>query len=194
VLVAITASLTFSQAWPIVMGWVDWSVEYFGRTRAIFIALFGLAALIASTWKQLVQNLCIGLTGRGWLIKANVFGTLSLLVVLGPLVLWTIGSKRAVVTLWDALPWIFTALVVVKMSAAAWILTRLHASRLVRERTLVIAAAGWSIAVLALWGSLAWLFAVPHVPRYLFGLLAILLLPLARVSAAPLAFDWNRHR
>jgi len=34
----------------------------------------------------------------------------------------------------------------------------------------------------------------PLVPRYFLALLAILAIPLARVSAAPLALAWNRHR
>ena len=34
----------------------------------------------------------------------------------------------------------------------------------------------------------------PLVPRYVLMLLVILAVPLARVSAAPLALAWNRHR
>jgi len=40
-----------------------------------------------------------------------------------------------------------------------------------------------------------WLFCTPEfIPRALAGLVAILAVPLARVSAAPLALAWNRHR
>ena len=81
-----------------------------------------------------------------------------------------------------------------KMSAAAWVAIRLYHSRVLSDRTLVTGAAGWAVAVLALYGVLAWLFFVPLMPRYLLGLVAILAVPLARLSAAPLALAWNRHR
>jgi hypothetical protein len=41
---------------------------------------------------------------------------------------------------------------------------------------------------------LAWLTDTPHIPRYLVMLVAILFVPLARLSAAPLAIARNRHR
>jgi hypothetical protein len=80
------------------------------------------------------------------------------------------------------------------MSAASWIATRLYRSRVLSDRTLVAGAAGWLVAVLALYGLLAWLLFTPFFPRYLLGLVAILAIPLARLSAAPLALAWNRHR
>jgi len=48
--------------------------------------------------------------------------------------------------------------------------------------------------VLALYGLLVWLVSTPFFPRYLLALVAILAIPLARLSAAPLALAWNRHR
>jgi len=80
------------------------------------------------------------------------------------------------------------------MSAATWIVARLYRGRLMRDRTLVIGAAGWCVAVFALYGVLAWMLHTPHIPHYLLMLLAILAVPLARLSAAPLALAWNRHR
>ena len=55
-------------------------------------------------------------------------------------------------------------------------------------------AAWWCVAVFALYGVLVWMLDTPHVPHYLLMLLAILAIPLARLSAAPLALAWNRHR
>jgi hypothetical protein len=92
------------------------------------------------------------------------------------------------------LPVILAILVCVKMSAAAWIVTRLYRSRLLSDRTLVTGAACWCVGVLVLYGLLVWLLATPFFPRYLLLLLAILVIPLARLSAAPLALAWNRHR
>jgi hypothetical protein len=96
--------------------------------------------------------------------------------------------------LWNALPLILAGLVGLKLSAAAWIATRLDRSRLLGDRALVAGAACWVLAVLALYGVLVWFFSTPFVARYVLALIAILAVPLARISAAPLALAWNRHR
>jgi hypothetical protein len=89
---------------------------------------------------------------------------------------------------------ILAILVCFKIIAAAWIATRLYRSHLLSDRTLVTGAGCWCLAVLALNGVLVWLLDTPHIPHYLLMLLAILAIPLARLSAAPLALAWNRHR
>jgi hypothetical protein len=81
-----------------------------------------------------------------------------------------------------------------KLSAAVWVAVRLYHSRLLRDRTLVIGAALWCGAVLALAAVLSWWIASQFFPRYLFVFVAILAVPLVRLAAAPLALDWNRHR
>src|SRR6266511_896180 len=43
-------------------------------------------------------------------------------------------------------------------------------------------------------GLLVWFFSTPFVAHYLLALIAILAVPLVRLSAAPLALAWNRHR
>src|SRR5206468_12555701 len=103
-------------------------------------------------------------------------------------------NPRADRALWDALPWPLAVLVGLKMSVAAWLATRLSRGRLLDDRALLFGAAAWCAVVLALYGVLVWFFSTPLVPRYLLALIAILAIPLARLSAAPLALAWNRHR
>ena len=93
----------------------------------------------------------------------------------------------------NTLPWIAAALIGLKLSAAAWIATRLHRQRLLDDRTLVTVAACWLGAALALYGLLAWLFTTPLLPHILLALVAVLAIPLVRLSAAPLALASNRH-
>jgi hypothetical protein len=152
-----------------------------------------LSGCIASTWKQLVQSLYIGLTGRESLIKGIVFLALVLLFLVGPLAEWVVESGH-LGELWSALPIIFAVLVGFKIIAATWIAFRLYHGRLLSDRAFVAGAASWSIAVFALYGVLVWLLDTPHFPHYLLMLVAILAIPLARLSAAPLALAWNRHR
>ncbi len=52
-----------------------------------------------------------------------------------------------------------------KMSAAAFVATRLYRSSLLGDRTLVQGAALWLAAVLALYGLLVWLAATPFIAR-----------------------------
>ncbi|MDQ6871987.1 MAG: hypothetical protein M3037_08225 [Gemmatimonadota bacterium] len=193
VLVAVPLALELSGTSVIVLDrWHRFS-QVVGTPRAVVAMVLILSGCIASTWKQLVQSLYIGLTGREAVIKGSVFLTLVFLFLIGPFAGWIVDSGR-LGEFWSALPLIFAVLVSLKMIAAVWIAARLYHGRLVSDRTFVTGAAFWCVAVLALYGVLVWLFGTPHIPHYLLMLLAILAIPLARLSAAPLALAWNRHR
>lgn len=194
VLVTIPLGLTLSGTWPVVIERARDVIEGFGTPRAIVIGLLGLSALMASTWKQLVQTLYIGLTGRQWVIRSSEFLALSFLVAIGPIAQWIHDDRGVQATLWDAIPLILAVLVCFKMSAAAWVATRLNRSRLLGDYALVTGAAVWLAAVLVVYGVLVWFFSTPLFPRYFLMLVAILAVPLVRLSVAPLALAWNRHR
>ncbi len=195
VLVAVPLALALSGTWPMVADGVTEVIEIFGRPRTIVIALLGFSGLLASTWKQLVQSLCIGLTGRAWIVRTSVLLRLSLLVIVWPIGDWVVGNGKVLAALWDTWPWVLTTLVSFKLSTAFWVVSRLHRARLLSDRALVAAAAAWLTVVLALYAVLVWLVSTPPlVPRYLPALVAILAVPLARLSAAPLALAWSRHR
>jgi hypothetical protein len=115
-------------------------------------------------------------------------------VFIGPVAQWVADHKSAQAALWVATPTILAWLVAFKMLAAAGVAARLVGSGLLSDRTLVRGAVTWVVSVFALYGVLAWLVAGPLIPRYFLALLAILAIPLARLSAAPLALAWNRHR
>ena len=194
VLVATPSALILSDTWSTVIDRVRPVVATVGTPRAIVIVLLAFYGLIASTWKHLVQGLYIGLSGREWVVKGSVFLALSFLFLLGPIVQWITDNPGVRSALWNALPVILAIMVGIKMSAAAWIATRLARRRLLSDRTLVAGAACWSVAVFALYGLLVWFVATPFFPRHVLALVAILAVPLARLSAAPLALAWNRHR
>ncbi len=193
VLVAVPLALELSGTSAVLLERWRRLNEVVGTPRAAVALLLILSGCIAATWKQLVQSLYIGLTGRESLIKGIAFLALVFLFFVGPIAEWVIDNRH-LGELWSALPLIFAVLVGFKMIAATWIVVRLYRSRLVSDRTLVTGAAFWCVAVLALYGVLVWLLGTPHFPHYLLMLLAILAFPLARLSAAPLALAWNRHR
>jgi hypothetical protein len=191
-LLAIFLALKLSGTLPIVLERWSRLSEVVGTPHAVVALLLVLLGCIASTWKQLVQSLYIGLTGRESLIKGIVFLTLVLLCLVGPFAEWVVDGHLG--EFWSALPAIFAVLVGFKIIAATWIAFRLYHGRLLSDSALVTGAALWCVAVFALYGVLVWLLDAPHIPHYLLMLVAILAIPLARLSAAPLALAWNRHR
>jgi hypothetical protein len=193
VLIATPLALRFSGTSAVVLERWHRLNEIVGTPRAVVVLLLILSGCIAGTWKQLVQSLYIGLTGRASLIQGSVVLVLGFFFLFGPFAEWLMEGGR-LGKLWSALPLIFAILVSLKMVAAVWIVLRLYNGRLLSDRTLVIGAACWSVAVFALYGVLVWLLDTPHIPHYLLMLLAILAIPLTRLSAAPLALAWNRHR
>jgi polyhydroxybutyrate depolymerase len=192
VVIAIPLALTFTSTWPVVIERTLQWIETEGTLRAAAIVLLVSLGLFGLTWRQLVQNLYLGLSGREWVVKSSVLFILSCLAVFGPIVGWILALYVMVLAT-NALPWIAAALIGFKLSAAAAIATRLRRQRLLDDRTLVTVAAGWLAAVLALYGLLAWLVTTPLIPRHLLALAAVLAIPLARLSAAPLALAGNRH-
>ena len=194
VITATVAALTLSHTWAPLLHITRGLARHIGNARTIVLALLLFAGLLVTTWKQLVQTLYIGMSGRTWLMKMNVFITLVFMVALVPVSEWISGSSAIMSALWRDLRWILSGLVLLKMSASAWSITRLNRNHLLSERSLLEIAAVWTICVLALHALLLWLLDSPHVPAYFLMLIAILATPFARIAASPLALAWNRHR
>jgi hypothetical protein len=194
VLVAIPAALTLSGTWPVVIDRAREVSDAIGTPRSVVIGLLGMSGMVVWTWKQLVQSLYVGLSGREWLIRTTTGLTLTVLIFIEPIVQWIRESSDVRIALWNAMPWILAALVCAKVLAASWIASRLQSGGLLSDRVLLAGAACWVVAVIALHAVFVWLVLGPLVPSYFLLLLAILAVPLARVSAAPLALAWNRHR
>jgi hypothetical protein len=194
VLVAIPVALKWSGTWPIVTDRAARLAAVIGTPRTIVLGLLVLAGLMAATWKQLVHSLYIGLTGRDWIARSTLVAAVAFVVFVGPVAQWVADHKTVQARLFTSIPAILSILVTVKLLAAALVGSRLSRTGLIGDGMLVFGAATWVILVFALYGVLAWLVSGPLLPRYFFMLVAILLVPLARVGAAPLALAWNRHR
>lgn len=193
-LVAMTIGFTWSGADSVLIGWADRFVDRVGLARAIVAAVIVLGGLISLTWTMLVQGLYIGLTGRQWLVRTIGVATLVFFMAIGPAFEWFADNVDAQRWLFDWWPLFPAALVALKICAAIWIAIRLFSGHVVSDRALVMGAAVWLVAVVILYAALAWWADTQFIPRYMPALVAILAVPLVRVSAAPLALDWNRHR
>jgi hypothetical protein len=153
----------------------------------------GLAGLMVLTWLRLVVNLWLGLTGRRWL--GHVFGAVVVgaFVALGLLVHWVSGRPERLAALRAALPYVAAGAVVLKLLLAGWLTRALLRRGLVRFRTLALAAVAWASAAV---GTVALLrLLTPNGPSWPVLVLGVMLvLPLNRFAAPPLALEWNRHR
>ena len=187
-------ALVMSNTLPVAAERVGAFFQFAGTLRAAAVVTLLSAALVASTWKNLVQSLCIGLSGRLWLMRSSMLLVFALLVAIGPVLYGFSRSEAAAFFVWDNLPWIVATLVCAKLFAAGWIAIRLHDDRVLSDRALVAGATTWLATVVLLYGFLEWLAAAPIFPFYFLAAIAILAVPLARVAAAPLALAWARHR
>jgi len=194
VLGAIPIALYLSDTGQVVTDFARRMVEAFGTPRFVALVLLGFAAVVATTLKQLVQSLYIGLSGRPWLVKSSVFGALFLVTIGSPVLVWLVENFTAVLRWWHVVPWILATLTAIKLIGAGWTVTRLRDARLIDDRTLVAGTLGWFILVVGVYGVIVWVLATPLLPTYLILLVTILATPLTRVAASPIALEWNRHR
>jgi hypothetical protein len=187
VLLAMPLALFLSGAMEMAMRPMHLLIDVFGAPRVWLLISLGVVALIASTWKQLVQSLCIGMSGRPWLVKGSVFVRLSAILVLGPAATWIVRDAHRFTVAWNAIPAVVAALAGVKVVAAAIVIARLRRRQLFTDRELLLAVAAWDLAVFGLFALLAW--SVPGLlvsGAFLLGG-SILAVPLVRLAAAPLA-------
>jgi hypothetical protein len=192
--IAVAIGFTWSGADSVVIDWARWLTNTVGAPRAFAATLVAAGFLITATWMMLVQGLYVGLTGREWIVKTIGFVGLVIVMAIGPIYEWVSETAEVQAWLWDNWRYFPAILVVLKMTAAVVIARRLSRSGLLSDRVLVLGAAGWAATVFVLYGVFVWWADTPMLPRYLFLLIAILAVPLARISAAPLALSWNRHR
>jgi hypothetical protein len=163
-----------------------------GRLAAII--LLALGGLLLVTWRLLVDNLWVGLTGRPWLARASLAACGAIFLM--ALILGTRVRDEPELRdrLWDALPWVAGGAACLKLLAAAAVGRALLRRGLAGPPALVRWLALWAVAAIGLF-ILAYV-AIPDgaVPVLLLVSGAALGVPLVRLSAAPLALAWNRHR
>ena len=155
-----------------------------------------LTALLlpALTWKGLVGNLHVTLTGRPWVnVTAGAAG-LVLLAGQAGAGYWAYLHPEAHAALWRLAWWGAAAAVALKLFVGGWAVRALYRRRLVPPRALAGWLAAWLLAALAVFAALAWLLPPGLADAAGCAFAAVLTVPLARLALAPLALEWNRHR
>ena len=164
-----------------------------GRPRAIALAVLLLAGLVGATWKQLVQGLYIGMSGRDWAVKGVAFGTLAFLTLGSFALIWIFESRNRIAVALSAIPWLMAAFVALKLVLAMRVMRRAAARGLFTRTQLILGAMAWDVCVLAVYGILALILPDILVRRHFLLLVAMLVVPFVRLAAAPLAVARTRH-
>lgn len=204
------ATRAAATAWAVVLGvalvWLalhngrermgsfwDGAVEKYGRDGAFGRAVLWAVVLTFATWRALTANLWVGLGGRAWVVPTHT--VLVTLFGLQWLLQWPMIASDAELRerFWTVLPWAVGVAVVLKFALAAWALRAGVRRRMLEPGDALRGVAVWAVAAGVLFVLLmrfgAHLGSWPGL-----AVAAVLLVPLARPSAAPLSLAWNRHR
>jgi hypothetical protein len=184
-LVLLLAMLVYFGQYKGMLNWGDLVLGRLSPLEGVVV----LVLLIALTWLFLIQNLYVALSGRKWI--GYLSGGVGFLLLMA--VAFFFGdperfNPRA------SLPWVAGGLIVLKLFLAGWFFRILQRRRLVSATALALGAGLWLGTVLLVFGLLVYLRPDERLPLHWLALGAVLLLPLARPAAAPLALEWNRHR
>jgi hypothetical protein len=169
-------------------------LRHFGPFQVGVLVALALTGPGLLTWVQLVKWLWLGLTGRLRVFVAGSVVVLGSWIALNAAAPWLYFHAEYHAALRGLLPWLAGAAVLLKLILAGGLARAVRRRGLVAPRTLLAWFAAWSLAALGLFAVLDLLTPAAQVPRPYLALGVVLVLPLARLAAAPLALHANRHR
>jgi hypothetical protein len=189
------AWLLLTGVGPDVAGWWRQVEGMPYAAPAWLIALLALAGLLGLTWLHLCKGLVIGLAGRprAYVVIAAVLGV-GLIVALSLFGSWLAHHPQYFETLRTLLPWGMGLAALLKLLSVGGVAAGLRRRGLWAGRTVATVAGVWLGTAGCLLAVLLVLVPPGLVAWYVPPLGVVLALPLARILAAPLALEWNRHR
>jgi hypothetical protein len=194
VAMAVTTALFLSGTHRLIGTMIDAWLAARAAAEVIATAVVVAVLLLLWTWKRTVESLVVGLTGREWFVKGSTLA--GVFAAFGGLSfgLWLLIRPEYHDTVRELAPWLMAVAVGLKLLLAGLAIRALRRKRLVSDRTLAVIGATWIAVASSLVGLLAWVIPGGFVPATTLLMGVVLLMPLARLSAMPLALDWNRHR
>ncbi|MDB5291251.1 MAG: hypothetical protein JWL69_2492 [Phycisphaerales bacterium] len=167
-----------------------WAMHHVTPRLAMY-SVAGMILFIFGVWRNQVGGLFLPLSGRLWFM--TTFGVIPSLLFLLVMGLGGVAAYRYPVILpivRRVVPWVFLAVAAINLAVGVVLSIALRRTQMMQPRTIAILAAGWLMTVVSLLAILhAYIGAHPVlIPAVL------LLLPVTRLAAAPLALRWNRHR
>jgi hypothetical protein len=150
------------------------------------------------TWSLLIGSIWLGCSGRPAFYYSFVaVGMAALLTTLVFLVWWAESPRsrdNLIVNLLPWLPWLLAAAISAKVWAAVGCAHQLRRRRLISSGHIAVIFCVW-LAATSCFFFHAWLMS-PRIEwlRIILVLMALCIIPVARIAAAPLTIAWNRHR
>jgi hypothetical protein len=197
--------LTIAPLWMVATCDVRYLSELWGQFQIVYapfsewaIPILLIATVMVVTWSMLVGSIWIGHFGRPTIFYLSTALSAASLIALFVLTVWWADHPRSrgdFAVVWaPRIPWILAACFAMKVWLATWATSRAVRMQLLSRHDVARYVGFWLVATgLLVW--LAW-FVSPRVIwlRDTFILGALLVVPLARIAAAPLTISANRHR
>jgi hypothetical protein len=162
--------------------------------KAATIPLLAMVLLLAVTWKQLVENFWITLTGRDWLMYVAIAAVTSLFFMGTGFGFWVFFHPDYQPAARAAVPWLMGLAALLKLLVAGTVLRALDRSQLLTRKSILMMFGMWCLVVLGLSSIALWRLPLDGVSAASIVTGIVLLIPFSRLAGAPLAVAWNRHR
>ncbi|MHC4398871.1 MAG: hypothetical protein ACYTG0_04245 [Planctomycetota bacterium] len=193
-LAAIVLMVLLTGSWGELAGQWNMLTRDFSAAEKAAMVTLGVVFLLAATWKPMVSNMFYSLTGRNWVYVVGAFVMGSVVVGIIPVASWLSMHPEYHDDLLAAVPWALTTAAVLKLLVGGWLVRVIIRRRLVETRLMARLVAAWLMIALCLTASIHCLVPGSLARWYLIAACVVLALPLVRLSLAPLALAWNRHR
>ncbi len=193
-LAAVVLMVLLTGSWAELAG--QWSLltKDFSAAQKAAITTLGVVLLLAGTLKPMIANLFLGLAGRNWIWTVGTIVMGSAVMTIIPLGCWISMWPQYHRDLWAALPWLLASVAVLKLALAGWSLRAVHRRELVETRLMARLLGVWLLIAVSLIAWIVWLVPARFAEPHLVIPCVVLMLPLVRISLAPLALAFNRHR
>jgi hypothetical protein len=162
--------------------------------KAVGYPLLAFSLLVLFTWKTMVENLWICLSGRKWVEMTHAYVFVGLIFVGIGSGLWIFFHPELHAAALAAVPWLMGLLLAIKLAAAASVVYGLLHFRLTTAGGAALMIATWLAVVFSLCSLALALLPREFAPATQVIPAIALFIPFARLGGAPLALHWNRHR
>jgi hypothetical protein len=162
--------------------------------KAVGLPILILALLMLLTWKNMVENLWINLTGRAWVGGVYTWGGIVLVLAGIGAGLWIYFHPRLHAAAWAAVPWLIGLLVATKLCIAVIIVRGLDRWQLMGRPAIAAILSAWGLTAIGFSALALWLVPAGQASAWSLISSVVLVVPFSRLAAAPLALEWNRHR
>jgi hypothetical protein len=180
--------------WSEVEGWWRLGLDEHHPAKLVSGLMAFVALLGVWTWKRQVDRLYFSITGREWITASAALLAVAAWLALGVIAARAALNPRALVIVDAVAPWLLGPAVLCRLLAAGWALREVLRRGFVSQRMAALWLAGWLLFASLLLVTLLCTVPSALVPTHYVVFAVLFALPMARLTATPLALDWNRHR